>query len=259
MEKLLEYHNLIIETLKEIQKYIFNLEIVENDIETKSNRRDIVTIVDKKVEEIITNKIKNKYPYHYILGEETYDFNYEIKEENVWVIDPIDATANFVKQKEDYCILIAFFENKIPKLGYIFNVEKNELTYSIYKKGVFHKDKKVEIPKDIDLKSSLVSIDVRKMWGTKLLEQVKENAFDMRFIGCAGLDGLRVIKGEFGAFICPNLGPWDFAPLLLMAQELGLHISNFEGKYPKFGKRSDFIISTNSIFKNLNELDTIKK
>ena len=131
MEKLLEYHNLIIETLKEIQKYIFNLEIVENDIETKSNRRDIVTIVDKKVEEIITNKIKNKYPYHYILGEETYDFNYEIKEENVWVIDPIDATANFVKQKEDYCILIAFFENKIPKIGYIFNVEKNELTYSI--------------------------------------------------------------------------------------------------------------------------------
>lgn len=252
--ELLEYHNMIKEALYEARRKILSKKLEFNHIEEKTNSRDLVTIVDKEIEKFLVDKIKYNFPEHYILGEESYDEDYEIVEENVWVIDPIDATANFIKQEEDYCILIGFFQNKIPKLGYIYNVKKDELIYSIENKGVYVGEKKIIFSENIDLNSSLISIDVRKLWKTELLEKLVEKAFDLRFIGCAGLDGAKVVQGKFGAFICPNLGPWDFAPLQLMAKELNLHISDFDGNNLEFGKRSDFILSTHKVYKEIREL-----
>lgn len=255
MNDLLYCHNIVIGILREIREKIISSKLNKNDIDIKTNRRDLVTVIDKQTENFISSKLKENFKDHYILGEETFkeDNDLEINE-NVWIIDPIDATANFIKQETDYCILIAFFKNKIPKLGYIFDIRKNELIHAIDGEGVFINNIRMKEPENTSLEESLVSIDVRKMWESELLEIVINNAFDLRYIGCAGLDGFKVARGHFGAFICPNLGPWDFAPLLLIAKELNLHVSDFNGNELLFAKRSDFIISTNQTYLDIKKL-----
>ena len=67
------------------------------------------------------------------------------------MIDPIDQTANFVKQKDHFCVLIAYYENDIGKLGYIVDVMNDDLYYAIENKGAFLNHEKLEEPPVISL------------------------------------------------------------------------------------------------------------
>lgn len=244
---------------KKIKSWIYEIkcmyergELSIQKIDTKSNVRDLVTSVDRQVEKYLDEQIKVNYPNESIIGEESYNCETFIETEHVWTIDPIDATANFVKQQDDFAILISYFVNRQPKLSYIYNVTQDKLLWSMKGKGVFLNDRMVSVPNNISLAQSLVSIDVQKMRNTPLLDKIINESFDIRYIGCAGLDGTKVILGQFGGYICPNLKPWDYSPFLLIADELGLHVSNFNGEPIPFGKSSDFIISTNKFFEDLN-------
>lgn len=250
MDKLIEYDKEIRLWLHEVKDKINSGEIHIENVDIKADIRDLVTSVDKSVEKLLREKISARFPNDTIIGEESYNTKTKIISENVWIIDPIDATANFVKQKEDYAILISYFENEIPKLSYIYNVFRDELIYAIENIGVFKDGNKILKPNNISISESLVSIDIRKMQGTTIFEKVIKEAFDIRYIGCAGLDGGKVVTGQFGAYICPMLQPWDYSPLLLMAKELDLSISDFSGEPIKFCKRSDVIISTKQFLKD---------
>ena len=89
---------------------------------TKKNYRDLVTVVDKNVEKYLREQIMEHFPESEIIGEESSDGSYQTSADLVWLIDPIDGTANFVKQREDYCVMIACFEREVPVLAYIYNV-----------------------------------------------------------------------------------------------------------------------------------------
>lgn len=253
MNKLIEYDKEVRLWLHEIKNKINSGEFYVENVDIKSNERDLVTSVDKSVETFLRKKIRGLVPNDTIIGEESYNKKTKILSENVWIIDPIDATANFLKQKEDYAILISYFENEIPKLSYIYNVFRDELIYAIENIGVFKNENKILKAKNTSISESLVSMDIRKMKGTMIFEKIIKEAFDIRYIGCAGLDGGKVVTGQFGAYICPMLQPWDYSPLLLMAKELDLHISDFNGQSIKFCERTDVIISTKQFFKEFIE------
>lgn len=69
-------------------------------IETKSNAADLVTNMDREIEQFLIGKIKETFPHHNILGEEGYGDEVTSSDGVVWLIDPIDGTMNFVHQKE---------------------------------------------------------------------------------------------------------------------------------------------------------------
>lgn len=251
MNYLEQYHKLIVEFLYDAKKTIEKEKYKLNDIKTKANYRDLVTPIDKMIEKKFIEIINKNYPSHYIIGEENFKIDEKVIEENLWTVDPIDGTTNFVKQKKDYCILISFFQNRIPKLSYIFDIERNELIYSIEGKGVFINNKKIKNPENLNLQDALITIDVRRMWKTSLLSMIIEKSFDIRHVGCSGIDGAKVIRGEFGGFISPEGGFWDYAPLILMAKELGLHMSDLKGGELPFYQKSGFILSTKQIYNDI--------
>lgn len=252
MEYLIEYDLKIKKWLHEIKEKIDQETFVIETIETKSDHRDLVSTVDKLVENYLRDKITLCFPEDIIVGEESSLSLSDIDiSKNIWIIDPIDATANFLKQGTDYCILIAYFENTVPKLSYIFDVEKDELIYAIENKGVFNNEKKIENVEPQNIKESLVSLDVRKLIGSRLFNQIINEAFDVRYIGCAGLDGSKVITGKFGAYLCPQLHPWDYAPFILIAKELNLHFSDFEGNDIEFCSVSDVILSSKTFYNSI--------
>src|SRR6478672_10642307 len=128
-------HNQIFELLNEIVPFIKSSLSETLMIETKSDRKDLVTNIDKKVQDFLIGKITEAYPAHMIVGEESPELKISDNREHVWVIDPIDGTANFVKQHDHFCILLAYYENDIGKLGYIFDVMNHDLYYAMENKG----------------------------------------------------------------------------------------------------------------------------
>lgn len=196
----------------------------------KLSFRDLVSEVDVAVEKDLSKYITSLPGEHAILGEEKNNKNVEINSEHLWVLDPIDGTANFLKQNKDYGIMIAYFQHGEPILSYLYDVADHKLYSAIKDEGVFLNNVKIESPKHFSLRDNFVSINPREMFQTKIFQYVADYAFDLRFLGSSIADGIRVINGQFSASINLESEPWDRAPFVLFAEELGLEMIQFNGK-----------------------------
>ena len=78
-------------------------------IEAKTDFTDLVTHLDRQVQADMTQKILSRYPDDIIYGEESVNLQ-PLNQGAVWVIDPIDGTNNFVAQKTDFAVILAYLE-----------------------------------------------------------------------------------------------------------------------------------------------------
>lgn len=252
MNNIYKYDKIIESILRKIPEIIAKYGDIS--IETKSNERDLVTTVDKGVEEYISSELLKHFPGSEILGEETYEEGRSYDKSKLFVIDPIDGTTNFVKQRDDFCTILSYFEDGKPQLAYVYEVNR-DLLYSIIRgEGIFINGKKIEKPEDKTLKEALITMDLRRMIDKKdIFEKSVRDSFGTRGVGSAGLDSIKVAIGKTGAYMNPKAGPWDFSPCFLMAEELGLHFSDLEGKEMTLDGYSSFIISTKSVYRDIFE------
>ncbi len=262
----------IMENLKELDRFIKSsfrkvskiIDKIEYKVENKTNERDLVTEVDREMERLITEAIKSRFPDHTILGEETYNPEKDYSSDNLWVIDPIDGTTNFVKQFYDFSTLLAYFENGEPMLSYIYDIKKDELYSAMKGEGVYKNDEKIETPENLGLNETLISVDIRRTYQymPELFGKLVMEGFGMRSVGGSGLDGIRVIEGRFGAYMNFSGGPWDFAPYYLFCDELGLVFKNLDGETPSLSGYSNYIIATSKVYEDfkkiLDELGELK-
>ena len=100
-------------------------------VDTKTSRNDLVTNVDKEIEQFFIAKIREQFPTHKIMGEEGFGDELTSMDGYVWLIDPIDGTLNFVKRQEDFGIMIALYKDGVGLLGYIYDVMRDRFVYGI--------------------------------------------------------------------------------------------------------------------------------
>jgi|TARA_B110000263_G_C15177152_1_gene449806 3'(2'), 5'-bisphosphate nucleotidase len=89
-----------------------------------------VTDGDLEVDKILRNKILSLTPNIPIISEETVDFKVENKNKNFWLIDPIDGTKQYIKNKDEYTLNAALIINLKPAIGLIYAPKKNRLFFS---------------------------------------------------------------------------------------------------------------------------------
>ncbi len=107
------------------------------DIQTKSNPNDLVTNIDKEIEQFFIKKIREIYPNHKIMGEEGFG-DRSIKHEGVvWLIDPIDGTMNFIHQQRNFAISLGIYENGLGKIGLVYDVVHDELYHAFRGEGAY--------------------------------------------------------------------------------------------------------------------------
>lgn len=244
-----EIHESVVAWMKQISLDFSKGNYSNFKVDTKLDYKDLVTDSDKKIEQYFNTVILEKFPNSCILGEETYyptkDYS---KSELLWVIDPIDGTRNFVKQAKDFAVMVSIFYKEEPTHSYIYDLATDVLYCAIKGKGFFVNSTQVVTVENKSLNDSFVSIDYPSLQISQGIRDFVSEAFDLRYIGSAGLDGARVAAGDFGAYICKTLQPWDFAPFFLISKLLGLHMSNFEGASLTLSKPDSFILCTKEIF-----------
>ncbi len=92
-----------------------------NDYKLKRHRFDLVTNVDKQIQQQFQQFLATYFPEHQLLAEEKSNAMITNEINHLWIMDPIDGTANLVKQQEDYCIILAYFYEGKPMLSYVYD------------------------------------------------------------------------------------------------------------------------------------------
>ncbi len=178
---------------------------------SKKGPRDFVTKTDKRVENIIIEElIKTKKNYSFISEEIGKIKNKD--EDNVWIIDPIDGTTNFVHGIPHFAICIALQSKKEIVSGLIFDPIKDEMFFAEKNKGTYLNNQRLRVSKKNILDDCLFSSNH---------QGVKFSNFNMRYTGCAALDLAYVAAGRFDGFFYNDINLWDVAAGSLMVREAG--------------------------------------
>tara|TARA_Y100001970_G_scaffold287459_1_gene412183 strand:+ start:1301 stop:2041 length:741 start_codon:yes stop_codon:yes gene_type:complete len=173
--------------------------------------RDFVTNSDRKAEKILIEELSKAKKNYSIITEESGIINNSDKE-NIWVIDPIDGTSNFLHGIPHFCISLALVCNKEIISGLVFDPIKNEIFYAEKNSGSFFNNHRIRVSKKSDLEECL--------FGTNN-HGVRNSNLNTRVSGSAALDLAYVASGRLDGFFQKNLNLWDIAAGVLIVGEAG--------------------------------------
>ncbi|WP_206911780.1 inositol monophosphatase family protein [Enterococcus sp. DIV0849a] len=222
-------------------------------VSQKSGRTDLVTNIDEEIQSFFIKKINQHYPNDRILAEEKGFNTIDSFAGRVWIIDPIDGTMNFVMEQENFCIMIAVYEEGVGQLGFIYDVMKEELYWGGKNYGVFLNDRKLPQPKDVALSEGLIGMNAY-MYRKNIYSagEIGHACMGIRVSGCAGVELIAMLKGNHIGYIS-NLSPWDYAAGLVLINEFGFKYSNIEGEPLAFDKREYFLAATPTAYTQIQE------
>lgn len=194
---------------------------------------DFVSEVDHAAEETIINILKEAYPDHGFLGEESGDTNKDA--ENIWIIDPLDGTTNFLHNFPQYCISIALQQSGVLTQAVVYDPVRNDLFTATKGRGAFLNDKRIRVSGRAKLQQSLIATGFPFRDFTHLdtymdmLKDMIKKTTGIRRPGSAALDLAYVAAGWTDGFFEINLSTWDVAAGGLIVQEAGGIVGDFEG------------------------------
>ena len=178
---------------------------------SRKGPRDFVTKTDKRVENIIIEELSKTKKNYSFLSEEVGKIKNK-DEENIWIIDPIDGTTNFLHGIPHFAICIALETRKEIVSGLIFDPIKDEMFFAEKNKGSYLNNQRLRVSKKNILDDCLFSSNH---------EGVKFSNLNMRYTGCAALDLAYVAAGRLDGFFHNNINLWDVAAGSIMVREAG--------------------------------------
>lgn len=195
---------------------------------------DWVTDIDHKAEQAIIDTIRNVFPDHKIHAEESGKQSTESDSE--WIIDPLDGTANFVKQIPVVTVSIAFAHAGELLAGVVFDPVHDELFWAQAGEGAFLNGRSIHVADDASLSTSIIATGFP--WRSKAFIPDYLQAFGLilektagaRRLGSAALDLAYTACGRFDGFWEMKLKPWDISAGILLVREAGGVVTDFRGE-----------------------------
>ena len=221
---------------------------------TEKMPNDFVTEVDQAAEQAIIEILTNAYPTHAILAEESgASANLHDDNENVWIIDPLDGTTNFMHGFPQYCVSIALQHRGQITQAVVYDPIRNDLFTASKGAGAFLNDKRLRVSKRDRLQDALIGTGFQFQSTLALEEYIEmfrvmtQKCAGLRRPGAAALDLAYVAAGRLDGFFEKNLKPWDMAAGSLLITEAGGIVGTFAGESDYLYK-DEIIAGTPKIF-----------
>jgi myo-inositol-1(or 4)-monophosphatase len=202
---------------------------------TSKGRSDFVTEVDRAAEDAIIATLKTAYPQHDILAEESGASNPEGGAENLWIIDPLDGTTNFIHGFPQYAVSIALQQRGQITQAVVYDPTRNELFTASRGRGAFLDDRRMRVSRRSKLRECLIgtgfpfkSIEYLDEY-VRMFKRITEETAGIRRPGAAALDLAYVAAGRLDGFWEIGLSPWDMAAGSLLILEAGGISTDFAG------------------------------
>ena len=172
---------------------------------------NFVSNADTKAEKIIIEELmKAKKNYSIISEEDGSKINSD--SENVWIIDPIDGTSNFLHGIPHFAISIALKSNNEIISGLIYDPIKDEMFYAEKNSGAFFNNQRIKVSKKKEIENCLFATGGKE----KIISD-----FITRKTGSAALDMAYVAAGRYDGYFQNNLNLWDVAAGIIIIKEAG--------------------------------------
>ena len=215
-------------------------------VSEKTSRKDLVTNVDKSNEHFLVHALRQLDPAAKILGEEGLGDPVESMAGHVWIVDPIDGTMNFVHQRDHFAMMIGYYVDGEPTLGYIYDVMGDLLYAGGPSLGVTVNEQPLPAPADRELSAGLFGASGPLLIHDKYqMQAIAHASLGPRIMGSAGIQISQVLAGELVGYLS-YLRPWDFAAGRVLAETLGLVVSQVDGKPVNMLSSGAVLIATKS-------------
>lgn len=217
-------------------------------VSSKEGHGNFVTIYDKKIQQELQTRLALVLPEAAFVGEEE-DIHADIHKGYAFVVDPIDGTANFVRDYKGSVISVGLLKDGKPYIGVIFNPYLNEMYTAEKGCGAYMNGKKIHVS-DKPLSEGLVLFGTAPYYkelndkAFKMAYHYFKQALDLRRTGTAALDICIIAAGRAELFFELILQPWDYAAGAVILTEAGGKIETLEGTEITFDKPCS-VIATN--------------
>ena len=220
--------------------------------------RDFVTEVDHNAEAAIIETLLTAYPDHGILAEES-GRSATRKEagadpDYLWIIDPLDGTANFIHGFPQYCVSIALTHKGQVTQAVVYDPTRNDLFTATRGRGAFLNERRIRVSRRARMDESLIAtgfpfknLEVLDNY-LRMFRLMTEQSAGVRRAGSAALDLAYVAAGRFDGFFEIGLAPWDIAAGSLLVTEAGGLMGDFQGNAEDYLFRGDVLAGNPRIF-----------
>jgi myo-inositol-1(or 4)-monophosphatase len=195
---------------------------------------NLVSDADVQSEDAIAGVIRDHFPGHAVMGEETYQA--DAAAEHLWIIDPLDGTNNFAHGIEHFAVSVAYYRSGEAQCGVVYNPVREDCFAAARGEGARRNGRELHVSPSESLKEVLVGVgffyDRGKMMEATLAaigDFFRAHVHGVRRLGTASLDLSHVAGGMFGGFFEFELAPWDFAAGRLVLEEAGGRITTCSG------------------------------
>ncbi|USF87041.1 inositol monophosphatase family protein [Candidatus Endoriftia persephone] len=199
---------------------------------SEKGRNEFVSEVDRNAEQVIIEVLREKYPNHAILAEES---GTHAGDDYQWVIDPLDGTTNYLHGFPQFAISIAMKHKGRLELGVVYDPLRDEMFTTSRGSGALLNDRKLRVSNRKGLKGALLGTGLpyrdfrfRDQYMGMLNELIEETA-GVRRPGSAALDFAYVAAGRLDGFWELGLSEWDFAAGALLVREAGGMVTDIGG------------------------------
>ncbi|KAI3718619.1 hypothetical protein L6452_19498 [Arctium lappa] len=192
---------------------------------------DLVTETDKACEDLIFNHLKQHFPSHKFIGEETTAAQgvTQLTDEPTWIVDPLDGTTNFVHGFPFVCVSIGLTIGKVPTVGVVYNPIMDELFTAIDGKGAFLNGNPIKVSSQSELLTSLLATEAGTTRDKATLDattnRINSLLYKVRSIrmgGSCALGLCGIACGRIDLFYELGFGgPWDVAAGAVIVKEAG--------------------------------------
>jgi myo-inositol-1(or 4)-monophosphatase len=224
-------------------------------------RADMVTNVDRESEAIILECIRQAWPEHAVLAEETGDNR--LSSDWRWVIDPIDGTTNFVHGYPFFCVSIAVQYRLQTEVAVVYDPVHDEMFTALRGQGAFLNGSPLRVSQTTELSETLLATgfpyELGDRWHRSMdyFKLFYYRTHGVRRDGAAALDLCYVAAGRFDGFWEFDLKPWDVAAGMLLVTEAGGTVTDFAGNVAAI-EGSEIVASNGAVHTRMLEvLDTL--
>lgn len=195
---------------------------------------DLVTAVDRRSEELILRILKETYPDHGVLAEESNPRRPDAK--HLWIVDPLDGTTNYAHGFPFFCSAVALAREGVVIAGAIYLPVFDEIFTARKNGGAYCNGRRIRASAQPRLDQAFLATgfpyDIRRSRKNNLdhFGRFSTRCLAVRRAGAAAIDLAYVAAGRFDGFWELKLRPWDIAAASLLITEAGGMITGLTGR-----------------------------
>ncbi len=200
------------------------------------DNNQVLTEADLAIGKKLVAAVRTTYPDYNVIDEEAGAINNSSR--YTWVIDPIEATANFASGTPDWGIMVGLLDGTVPVAGGIVAPMHNKLYLASKGQGATCNDQPIHATRETNLLKTMVSFSLgghqdnpgQTQHECRLLGEVLIRARNMRNTDCEATDTMYVAAGGYGGRINMTSKIWDNVAPQIIAEEAGATWTAIDGK-----------------------------